>query len=148
MVDVFKMEIYKVVLLFKHSRFYQVGHFFFFYFDVLGPHLQPIEVPRLGVESERQLLAYTVATATPDASHVCNLHHSSWQHQIHNPLSETRDQTCVFMMLVRFVFAEPGWELQVGHFLLSPLTQKITFDKNTVTKRTGEDMKTDERCQP
>ena len=26
-------------------------------------------------------------------SHVCNLHHSSWQHQIFNPLSETRDQT-------------------------------------------------------
>ena len=35
-----------------------------------------MEVPRLGVESELQLPAYTTATATPDPSHVCNLHHS------------------------------------------------------------------------
>ena len=31
------------------------SHFFFFLF--LGPHLQPMEVPRLGVESELQLPA-------------------------------------------------------------------------------------------
>ena len=37
-----------------------------------------MEVPRLGVESEPQLAAYTTATATLDLSHVCNLHHSSW----------------------------------------------------------------------
>ena len=30
-----------------------------------------MEVLRLGVESELQLLAYTTATATPDPSHVC-----------------------------------------------------------------------------
>ena len=42
----------------------------------LGPHLQYTEVPRLGVESELQLLA--IAMATPDLSHVCNLHRSSW----------------------------------------------------------------------
>ena len=30
-----------------------------------------------------------------DLSHVCNLYHSSWQHQILNPLSEARDVTCV-----------------------------------------------------
>ena len=30
-------------------------------------------VPRLGVRSELQLLAYTIATASPDPSHVCNL---------------------------------------------------------------------------
>ena len=40
----------------------------------LGPHLQHTEVPRLGVESELQLLAYTTATATPDLSCICNLH--------------------------------------------------------------------------
>ena len=51
-----------------------------------------MEVPRLGVESELQLLAYATATATPDPSHVCNLHHGSWQHWILIPLSEARDQ--------------------------------------------------------
>ena len=40
-----------------------------------------------------QLLAYIIATATPDPSHVCNPHHSSWQYWILNPLSEARDQT-------------------------------------------------------
>ena len=52
-----------------------------------------MEVPRLEVELELQLLAYTTATATQDLSHVCDLHRSSWQHQILNPLSEARDQT-------------------------------------------------------
>ena len=41
----------------------------------LGLHLQHMEVPSLGVESE--LLAYTTATAMPDPSRVCDLHHSS-----------------------------------------------------------------------
>ena len=36
--------------------------FFFFFF--LGPHLWHMEVPRLGVKSELQVLAYTTATAT------------------------------------------------------------------------------------
>ena len=52
-----------------------------------------MEVPRLEVESELQLPAYATATETPDLSHVCNLHHSSQQHQILNPLNGARDQT-------------------------------------------------------
>ena len=34
---------------------------FFLSFIFLGPHLRHMEVPRLGVESELQLLAYTKA---------------------------------------------------------------------------------------
>ena len=56
-----------------------------------------MEVPRLGVKSELQLLAYTTATAMPDLSYVCDLHHNSWQLQILNPMSEARDRTCVLM---------------------------------------------------
>ena len=56
-----------------------------------------MEVPRLGVESELQLPAYTTATATPDESGICNLHHSSQQHQILNPLNEAKDQTHILM---------------------------------------------------
>ena len=52
-----------------------------------------MEVPRLGVESELQFLAYTTATAMQNLNHVCNLHHSSQKCQILNPLSEVRDQT-------------------------------------------------------
>ena len=56
-----------------------------------------MEVPRLGVESDLQLLDYTIATKMPDWSHVCNLHHSSRQHQILNPLIEARDLGCILM---------------------------------------------------
>ena len=37
--------------------------FFFFFLVFLGPHLQHMEVPRLGVEVELQLPAYATATA-------------------------------------------------------------------------------------
>ena len=53
--------------------------------------------PGPGIELELQLPAYTTATAMWDPSHVCDLHHSSQQCQIFNPLSEARDQTCIFM---------------------------------------------------
>ena len=47
-----------------------------------------MEVPRLGVKSELQLQAYTTATAMPDPSRICNLHHSLQQCQILKPLSK------------------------------------------------------------
>ena len=66
-----------------------------------GLHPQQIEVPRLGVESELQLSACTTATAMPDLSCVCNLHHSSWQRQMLNLLSKARDQTPILMVTSR-----------------------------------------------
>ena len=68
-----------------------------FFFVFLGPHLRHMEVPRLGGESELQLLANVTATAKPYLSHVCDLFHSSRQHWIFNPLSEARDWTCVLV---------------------------------------------------
>ena len=67
--------------------------FFFF----LGLHLEQMDVPRLGVESELQFQAYTLATATPDLSHVCDLCCNLWQRQIPNPLSEVRNRTHLLM---------------------------------------------------
>ena len=52
-----------------------------------------MEVPRLGVKLELQLLAYTIATAMQNLSHICDLHHSLQQHQILNPLSEAKIET-------------------------------------------------------
>ena len=67
-----------------------------------------MEVPSLGVELELYLLAYTTATAILDPSLICDLHHSSRQGRILNPLSEVRDHTWI---LVRFFSAEPQQEL-------------------------------------
>ena len=67
------------------------------FFFVGGAAPWHMEVPRPRVESELQLPAYATATATPDRSHVCDLHHSSQQHQILYPLSEAGDQNRNFM---------------------------------------------------
>ena len=56
-----------------------------------------MEVPRLGVQLELQLLASFTATAMWNLSQVCNLFHSLWQHGIPNPLREARGRTCAFM---------------------------------------------------
>ena len=76
-------------------------HSGFNFFVLLGPHLQHMEVPRLEVESELQLLTYATVIATRDSSHICDLHHSSRQHQILHPLSEARDRTSVLV--------DPSW---------------------------------------
>ena len=85
------MILWAVVDLFPYYLF-NVYLFFFvclfvFFFCFLGPHLWHMEVPKLGVEMELQLPAYTTATATQDPSHVWDLHRSSRQHWILNPLS-------------------------------------------------------------
>ena len=68
---------------------------FLFFFFFLWLHPQHMEIPRLGVELELQLLAYTTAIAMPTLSHICDPRRSLWQCQILNPLSEARNQTCI-----------------------------------------------------
>ena len=87
-------------ILAKSSHLSRIRLLFFF----LGLHLRHMEVPRLGVESELQLLAYTTATVMPDPSRICNLHHSSWQCWILNSMSEIRDQTCILMDSSQILF--------------------------------------------
>ena len=77
-------HIFKVLIKLKY---------FLFFFCFLGPHLWHVEVPRLGAKEELELPADATATATWEPSHVCDLHHSSRQRQIPDPLSEARDRT-------------------------------------------------------
>ena len=89
MVDFFK----SIVLGLKTSLIWNLFFLSFF----LELQLQHMDVPRLRVKLELQLLAYTTSIATRDPSHMCNLHRSSWQCQILNPLSEARDGTHTLM---------------------------------------------------
>ena len=70
-------------------------------FWFLGPHPLHMEVSRLEVKSELKLLAYATATAAPDPSHICHLHHSLQQGGILNPVGQARDPT--------YILVDTGW---------------------------------------
>ena len=84
--------------------------FFCFCFCFLGPHLRHTQVLKLGVELELQLPAYITATAMQDPSLIFDLHQSSQQCRIPDPLSETRDRTHILMVTswIRFRCATTG----------------------------------------
>ena len=69
----------------------------FFFVCLFGLRLQHVEVPRLGVALELQLLANTTARAMLFPSRVCDLHHSSQQCWILNPLSKASDRIHILM---------------------------------------------------
>ena len=89
----------------------QFAFLFVYFLCFLGLHLWHMGVPRLGVESELQLPSYATATAMGDPSCVCDLHRSSWQCQILNPLSKARDRTHI--LLDTSWIAESGGELTI-----------------------------------
>ena len=68
---------------------------FFFFFAFLELQTWHMEVPRLGVKLEQKLPAYTTATVMWNLRHLSDLHHTSQQCWILNPMSEARDQTCI-----------------------------------------------------
>ena len=90
-----------------------------------------MEVPRLGIESELQVPVYTIATAMPDMSIICDLYHSPWQCWILNPLSEARIKPTFSWIPVRFVSAEPRRELpkKIFFFILMPHLQHMEIPR-------------------
>ena len=63
-----------------------------------------MEVPRLGVEEELQLLTYITATAMWDLSHICG-HTRSLAHRARSGIKPASS-----WILVGFATAEPQWE--------------------------------------
>ena len=86
-----------LVLSVRHLQYFFVP----LSFVLLGPHPRHMEVPRPEGSnwnpSQSCLPASTTAPAMQDLSRVCELHHSSWQGQILNPLSKARNRTHVLM---------------------------------------------------
>ena len=85
-----------IIFIYMQNRFY--AFIYFCILPFLGPLLQHMEIPRLGVQPEPQPSAYTKATAMWDLSRVCEPQHSPRQHWIPNPLSKARDRTRSFMV--------------------------------------------------
>ena len=94
-------------------RFSRCLIFHFLFFCFLGLHPRHMEVPRLGVESGLQLLAYTTAIRMPDPSLWPT--HSLWQCWILNPMSEAGDSTCILMDITETYWAKMGtlWRLSL-----------------------------------
>ena len=61
--------------------------------------------------------AYATVTAMPDPSHVCNLHRSSQQCWILNPLSRPGIESTTSRFLLGFVSAAPRQELPIFLFI-------------------------------
>ena len=80
--------IYNVLTISAVQQSDPVIHIFLLF---LEPHLWHKEALRLGVELEIQLPAYTTAVAMGDPSRICDLHKSSGQRQIADPLSKAGD---------------------------------------------------------
>ena len=83
----------KLLIFFFYCSCWYFCYFSFFF----GPYQWHMEVSREGVELERQSPACITATATPDLSHICDLHLSVPQRRILNPLSKARGWTHILM---------------------------------------------------
>ena len=94
-----------VFTYYKHLERPDSFFFFFWYFVFSGPHPQHMEIPRLGVELEVQLPAFTTATTMriqvllPPAPQLMAT-------PILNALSEARDQTRNLML--------PSWTISTA----------------------------------
>ena len=78
----------------------------FFVFCLIGPYLQNMDVPSLGVESELRLPAYTTATATQELSMsvTYTIAHGNARSLTHQARPEIKPMSS--WMLVRFVTIE------------------------------------------
>ena len=82
-----------------------------------------MEVPRLGSNQSCSHQPLPQPQQWQDLSHICNLHHSSQQHQILNPLSEASDQNHILMdtSRVRYCWVTTGtplWLFYIPNSLL------------------------------
>ena len=117
--------------------------FIFIYLFVsvfLGPHLWHMEVPRLGVQSELQLPAYTTATAMPDPSRVCNLQtaHGNARFLTHWTRAQIEPSTSWF--LVRFISTLPQQELPKTIKFFKENFCDLQLDKNYLDMRSKQNL--------
>ena len=83
---------------------------FFYLFRAVPQHMK---VPRLGVESEVQLLDFTAATAMPGLSLVCNHTTAHGNTGSLNYQARPGIEPTLSWILVGFITVEPWWELQI-----------------------------------
>ena len=110
--------------------------FFFFFFNFCLFRATPAAHGRSQARGQIGAAACATATATADLRCVCDLHHSSLQHWILNPLSGARDQTYIFMdtSQVRYCWSTIGtsslnFSLSLCHLLAGTMTKLLCILK-------------------
>ena len=82
---------------YKLSKIWQQMLFFFFFFLFRDAPLAYASAQASDRTGATALLVYARAIATLHPSHDCDLHRSTWQRWILDPLSEARDRTHILM---------------------------------------------------
>ena len=113
-------------LYFWHHYLWLYYYYYYCHFRAVPRHM---EIPRLGVESELQPLAYPTATVTSDLSHVCAVTSTTAHGNTRSLTHWVRPGTepASSWMLVRFVSIEPRWELPCDYILIINLYLVSTF---------------------
>ena len=103
--------LYRVYISIQKKKIPAYFILYFCYFCLLGPNLQHMEVPRLGVEMELQLSVYTTATAMWEPSRIYNLHHSCDNTRSLTNSARLGIEPTSLWIPGRFVTAKPQGEL-------------------------------------
>ena len=91
--------------------YYFIYYYYYYYYYCL---LRTTPMVYEGTQA-RAWIGAVAATAAPDPSHICDLHHNSWQCWILNTMSEARDWTCILMDTSQIRF---HWTIMGTHILL------------------------------
>ena len=129
---------YKLIIKARYGwdypkKTFHLFNFTFFFLFVFYFRAAPMAYGGSQARSWRGTVA-TTATAAPDPSLVCDLHHSAQQCSILYPWSEARDQTCVPMdaSQIRFYWATTGTSIPLFLELFEDdETCEPTFPGNT-----------------
>ena len=118
----------------SEESFLASSYFLFFFFSCL--FAPSTAAPSACGDSQAWGLIGAVAsraTATRDPSHICNLHHSSWQHQILNPLSKAGDRSCILMDAVwaHYCWATIELQKEMSIHILLVLAPNMHHSANT-----------------
>ena len=126
-----------LMAIWQHPGFFWVFFFLFFCFCFFFFFFRATPVAYGGSQAKDLIGATATATVTWDLSRVYDPHHSSWQCQILNPLSEARNRTHNPMVpsWIRFHFTTTGTpdNIQFIHYYLSVIRYALAITSSIIS---------------
>ena len=106
-----------ILMRFQQGPYIEFSFFSFFFFCLFKATLAAHGGSQARSGIGAVAAGHATATAMQDPSSVSDLHHSSRQCRIHNPLARPGIEPALSWILVRFTYTEPRGELPVTMFL-------------------------------